>query len=246
MYICVSLAQNNQKEKKEIIVNLFKAFLKKREDTFVDSNVVSTNSTEVTVDEYKQMVMSDGKADIEFADLMKTGFFFPHFPVLRKVDSINITKDQSSCNKNYKKVNKLGAGVIFFYCVDHSTCIGFIILGQAESPKIITQCLLSRFKTMPQIILYDNACNLSDYILNRTPRPFENTKFYVDGFHYESHTNCSNSFNTSDHPEVTKQINTSLVEQKNSKLRFLKRTSPYLRYNTFAYKLVNAIMHINN
>ena len=79
------------------------------------------------------------------------------------------------------------------------------------------------------------ACNLSEFVLNRYPIPFKNTRFFVDGFHFASHKNCSPSYNSADHPSITKLLNTSLVEQKNSQLRFLKQTSPYLKFSKLIY-----------
>lgn len=244
VYICVKNLHKDQDDKIESVISLFDTLLEKREKTFDVTDFI--DSTEVSVEEYKEMVQCDEEFDdVEFSEMMKTGYFFPHFPIVKKIVPVNITAEKKGCTKNYKKVNKLGAGVIFFYCVEHNTCIGFIILQKAESPKIISQFLLTRFKTMPKVILYDNACNLLEFILNRSPIPFEDTRFYVDAFHYESHINCSNSFNSADHPIITKDLNTSLVEQKNSKLRLLKRTAPYLTFKTFAYKIVYAIMSIN-
>lgn len=243
IYVCVNILHSNVENATLSIKNLFQVLLEKRKNTFNVDN--SSDLQNISYEEYQDQVNPEKRTEVEIADLLKTGFFFPNHPVLRKINDINISKEQFPCSKIYKKVSSLGAGVVFFYCVDHNKCIGFIILGKSESPKIITQFMLTRLENMPDVIIYDNCCNLCEYILNRIPKPFENTRFMVDGFHFESHNNCSNSFNTSDHPGITKTINTSLVEQKNAKLRFLKRTTPYLKYNTFAYKLIYAIMKIN-
>lgn len=39
----------------------------------------------------------------------------------------------------------------------------------------------------PKVVIYDNACNLHDYALNRDPGFFKNTKFFVDRFHWFNH-----------------------------------------------------------
>lgn len=39
----------------------------------------------------------------------------------------------------------------------------------------------------PKLIIYDNACNLQEYCLNRDPGFFANTKFCVDKFHWYNH-----------------------------------------------------------
>lgn len=42
--------------------------------------------------------------------------------------------------------------------------------------------------TAPDIVIYDNACNLHSYCLNREPKFFEKTWFLVDRFHWPNHT----------------------------------------------------------
>ena len=39
----------------------------------------------------------------------------------------------------------------------------------------------------PEVVIYDNACNLHQYCLNRDPNFFCNTRFYVDGLHWDGH-----------------------------------------------------------
>ena len=42
--------------------------------------------------------------------------------------------------------------------------------------------------TALECIVYDNACGLHAYCLNRDPNFFKNTRFLVDRFHYSNHT----------------------------------------------------------
>lgn len=42
--------------------------------------------------------------------------------------------------------------------------------------------------TVPKVIIYDNACNLHEYALNRNPRMFKDSQFLVDRFHWDNHT----------------------------------------------------------
>ena len=37
-------------------------------------------------------------------------------------------------------------------------------------------------------MIYDNACNLHNYCLNREPQYFKNAWFIVDRFHWRNHT----------------------------------------------------------
>ena len=48
----------------------------------------------------------------------------------------------------------------------------------------------------PKLIVYDNACNLHRYCLNRVGTFFQNTnlKFIVDPFHMGNHVTCSRGY----------------------------------------------------
>ena len=42
--------------------------------------------------------------------------------------------------------------------------------------------------TAPSVIIYDNGCNLHQYILNREPVHFKSSWLLVDRFHWPNHT----------------------------------------------------------
>ena len=48
--------------------------------------------------------------------------------------------------------------------------------------------VLLNFLLAPSVIVYDNACNLHTYCLNRHPTYFRNTRFLVDRLHWRDHT----------------------------------------------------------
>lgn len=246
IYACIVSLHGKNDQPKLLAKELFQKLQQKRVHCF-DKNT-SNHMKDIDHETYIKMIM-DGVSmehSVEVAEVLKTGCFFPNNPIIRTIADIRITHEKFDCTKIYKKCSGLGAGVLLFFCVQHSRCIGFIVLSSAESPKIISETLLTRFKIMPRIVLYDNSCNLQEFILNRNPLPFDDTQFLIDGFHYISHSNCANSYNSSDYPVICGTLNTSLVEQKNAQLRFMKRTSPYLKYNTFVMKLIYAAMNINN
>jgi hypothetical protein len=60
----------------------------------------------------------------------------------------------------------------------------------------VFQLLVTRFPKQPKVIIYDNGCNLSEYVLNRAPGPFRDTYILNDGFHWKNHTNCGESYNS--------------------------------------------------
>ena len=40
----------------------------------------------------------------------------------------------------------------------------------------------------PELVIYDFACALEEYCLNRDPHWSRNTKFVIDRFHWKNHT----------------------------------------------------------
>jgi hypothetical protein len=150
-------------------------------------------------------------------ELMKTGVYFPNNPIIRTCAKTIINGSENTCTKNYQSAAKLGAGILLFWCAKHRLCIGFLLLESAESCEYVYTTLVTRFKVIPKTIIYDNACNLSEYCMNRAPHLFMNSKFLVDAFHYGGHTNCSYSFNSGLHKSLY-GISSVLHEQKNALL----------------------------
>jgi hypothetical protein len=103
--------------------------------------------------------------------LINLGYFFPGRPIIRKVKLITFgSGSEVRCSKNYQSSSRLGGGIVLFWCATHRICLGWIFLQSAESLEVIYSAILSRFRIIPKIICYDNACNLADYCYNRAPR----------------------------------------------------------------------------
>jgi hypothetical protein len=176
-------------------------------------NVAKSTAQNPYPSNYKDITNYLGDCD----ELLKTGYFFPNNPVVRTCAQTKLgpSNQDGTCTKNYQSSGKLGAGIILFWCAKHRLCIGFVLLESAESCEYVYSTLISRFKTMPKTIIYDNACNLSEYCLNRAPELFQDTKFLVDAFHFGGHTNCSSSFNSGMHRSLH-GFSSVLHEQKNA------------------------------
>jgi hypothetical protein len=59
------------------------------------------------------------------------------------------------------------------------------------------------------MIVYDNACNLHTYALNRTPVFFRDTSFRVDRLHWRNHTGCPSGYalaSYSQHRDINSQV----------------------------------------
>ena len=135
-------------------------------------------------------------------EVMETGAYFPGRPYHSTIRDVHLSNETITCNKDYKNKGRLGAGTLLFWCGEHRKCLGFYVMSAAESSKTVYTILATRFPKQPRVIIYDNGCNLSDYIMNRGPLPFIDTYILSDGFHWKNHTNCGASFNSKLYPAL--------------------------------------------
>lgn len=189
--------------------------------------------------------MPDHNAREEFE---KTGVFFPGRPYQNTVTDCHLSrieeKREGLCNKDYKETGKFGAGMVLFWCAKHRECIGWIMLQSAESVEIVYSTLITRFKKLPKVIIYDNGCNLYEYCHNRAPDIFRDTVILSDGFHFMNHTNCSISFDSCIYPFL-KGISSVTHEQKNANLAKFKKISIFMRFDAFT-ECMHYVLHNMN
>ncbi|KAH3830788.1 hypothetical protein DPMN_104041 [Dreissena polymorpha] len=171
--------------------------------------------------------------------------FFPSLPCLRKrgVYSADKEKSTSGCQKNGGRHHALLPGIFTTFC-PHGICYGFEVMECAESPNRPFTFLKTRFERAPEIIIYDNACNLHQYALNRDPVFFSHTRMVVDGLHWDNHTACAIGYKGLDYPFI-RQINTQIVEQNNAKLKKLKSSLSYMTPVHFLMSLKFFLWHCN-
>ena len=64
---------------------------------------------------------------------------------------------------------------------------GFEMMTGADSPRILSCMLMTRQFDQQNLegIVYDNACNLHWYFLNREPKDCQNLRFIVDRCHFQ-------------------------------------------------------------
>ena len=108
----------------------------------------------------------------------------------------------------------------------------------------------------PKIVIYDNACNLQNYCLNRDPLFFKNTLFLVDRFHWKKlyrlvrivqhyyplqylmrssfliYLACAATYNTRMYTHL-KYLNTEINEQQNAAVKRLKNQVSYMTAEHF-------------
>ena len=114
-----------------------------------------------------------------------------------------------------------------------------------ESPNHAFTFLRTRFRTAPSTIIYDRACQLHTYCLNRDPAFFKNTTFFVDRFHWPNHKNCCQAYNINNFKKRD-SLNTQVAEQRNSVLKPLQSFLCYVSEKNFHTFLRLYIWYNNN
>lgn len=147
--------------------------------------------------------------------------FFPNHPIRKRSGRYAADRKKDAllpeCRKNSSRHPSMTPGLVTFYC-PHGINLGFQIMQTPESPKTIFDVLMMRFKRMPKLIIYDNACHLHTYCLKREPNRFENTRFMVDRLHFrKGHTGCSLGYDMTRYnaDEYIVGINSQVNEQAN-------------------------------
>ena len=80
--------------------------------------------------------------------------------------------------------------------------------------------------------LYDNACNVLKYVLNREPASSREVIWLVDKLHWANHVCCSPLMDSGAW-DALQGINTQIAEQKNRITKFLQRSSAYLSWGRY-------------
>jgi len=154
--------------------------------------------------------------------------YFPNFPGTFKranyaMDSQK-TDPEEECRKESENNQhcKNSPGIFTIFC-RHSVCLGFSLMENVESPKTPFDILRNHFTSDLDrlVVIYDNACNLHEYCMNREPYLFRKTKFHVDRLHFKNHKKCSLGYNinTYDANLMYKTLNSQANEQMNALLR---------------------------
>ena len=124
------------------------------------------------------------------------------------------------CRKTFPSHGVLLPGILTCLC-PHGKVYGATLMEQAESPRHVFETLLLHLPKAPDNIVYDFACQLQTYCLNREPRFFRKSRFLVDRFHEKNHSACGGTQRLKEYlavPELA-ALNSQAAEQLNSRLR---------------------------
>jgi hypothetical protein len=143
----------------------------------------------------------------------------PHYEVGTESKS-----DKDSCRKMYPKVSLGGFGYLFLYfCPIHGHCYGFHLVKGGEGRKDAF-FPVTKFKQSPPLeVFYDNACQLSEYALNREPDMWKEVRVSHDIFHSFTHV-CGDVFKST-RVQGLEGVNTEICEQFNAFLQCIKYTA---------------------
>ncbi|XP_053402535.1 uncharacterized protein LOC123544018 isoform X2 [Mercenaria mercenaria] len=156
---------------------------------------------------------------------------------------VSRVKRNEQCSKKYAGHPSLLPGVFTLFC-PHGICYGFQVMASNESPNVPFTILRTRFKQAPRRVIYDNACKLQEYCLNRDPLFFKDTEFYVDRLHWDNHTSCSYGYNLSLYPEL-ENLNSQCNEQANAGLKRIKDQLSYMTASNFMTHCAFYLRHKN-
>ena len=126
------------------------------------------------------------------SEAQRTGEIFPGRPIVRPgLDfGLNSHKENAKqCRKNYTKSDTHSPGIFTVQCVcRHPKLLGVSVMLEMEGVSTALSVLLSRFKTLPRVCYYENACNMLKSVILRVPWVNDDCRIVCDHFHYKSHT----------------------------------------------------------
>ena len=113
--------------------------------------------------------------------------------IANKEEEDMLSSDKAPCKHAFHKPGKRTGGVFTCLC-EHGFTYASFIIKKAEGRNEPFTFLTCFFENAPRIVIYDFACSLMDYCLNRAPNFFKDTLFLVDKFHWYNHVACAKSF----------------------------------------------------
>jgi hypothetical protein len=168
--------------------------------------------------------------------------FFPALPVVRGAGNYDADRksppsDEDSCRKASYGHPHLTPGIFTIY-FPHGVCYGFEVMRKCESPQHPFRIFTTRFPEPPKTIVYDNACKLHVYALNREPKLYKSSRFFVDRFHWRGHIGCSKGYCLDSYKSLdSAKINSQINEQANTGLQRIKGQLAYMKPENFMFTL---------
>jgi len=180
-------------------------------------------------------------------EAQRTGEFFPGRPQVRpRMDFGRSarTENARSCRKVYTKSETHSPGIFTVQCVcSHPKLIGISVMEECEGVSTALSVLLARFRRLPRVCYYDNACNMSKSIILRCPWVNDECIIVCDRFHYHAHT-CNSIWDPASYPSCADHA-TSGAESINHIWNFSKSHLRFLRPDNMMPFLATRAIFVN-
>jgi hypothetical protein len=141
----------------------------------------------------------------------------------------------SECRHGFPQGANHTGGVFTIFC-KHGVCYAFFILPKAEGRDEVYSWIITHLAKAPKLIVYDFACALHAFFLNRAPAFVKFTQFCVDRIHWFNHRLCGSGYNLSLYPQHT-GINSQIAEQGNSSLAQVEDAASCMNQKHFMQNL---------
>jgi len=134
-------------------------------------SVESSDAVQYTAD-YKAGATPVSEEDW-LRDAQRTGKLFPCHPEVRpRMDfgASSRRENMHNCMKNYVKVNSHSSGIFTVLCTCRNPILlVFSVMLQNKGISTALSFLLSRFRKLPRVCYYDNACNMMRRVTLKVP-----------------------------------------------------------------------------
>lgn len=149
-----------------------------------------------------------------------------------------LSDEEFECRHSFKAGSKGShrTGGVFTWFCKHGICYAFFIIPDAEGRNEAFSFMIRFFARAPKLIVYDFACSLQEYCLNREPEFFGGTKFGIDRFHLKNHKSCGGGYCLSHYLQYD-YLNTEIAEQCNSALQKVKPSLAQMNQEYFMFSL---------
>ena len=117
------------------------------------------------------------------------------------------SENTAGCKKNYRKSDHHSQGIFTVQCCcRYPKLLGISVMSECEEVGTAFSVLLSRFKKLPRVCYYDNACNMLRSNSIRAPWVNESCLVACGRFHYKGHT-CNSVYNPDSYTSGAKSLN---------------------------------------